>query len=30
MEQVYKLNDKARATRFGAAVVGGAAGETSL
>jgi hypothetical protein len=28
MEQVYKLNDKARATRFGAAVVGGAAGET--
>jgi hypothetical protein len=28
MEQVYKLNDKARATRFGAAVLGGAAGET--
>jgi len=27
MEQVYKLNDKARAARFGAAVVGGAAGE---
>jgi hypothetical protein len=28
MEQVYKLNDRARATRFGAAVLGGAAGET--
>jgi hypothetical protein len=28
MEKVYKLNDKARAARFGAAVVGGAAGET--
>ena len=28
MERVYKLNDKARATRFGAAVLGGAAGET--
>jgi hypothetical protein len=27
MEQVYKLNDKARVARFGAAVVGGAAGE---
>jgi len=27
MEQVYKLNDKSRAARFGAAVVGGAAGE---
>ena len=27
MEKVYKLNDKARAARFGAAVVGGAAGE---
>ncbi len=27
MQQVYKLNDKARAARFGAAVVGGAAGE---
>ena len=27
MQQVYKLNDKARATRFGAAVVGGATGE---
>ena len=27
MDQVYKLNDKARAARFGAAVVGGAAGE---
>ena len=28
MDEVYKLNDKARAVRFGAAVVGGAAGET--
>jgi hypothetical protein len=28
MEKVYKLNDKARVARFGAAVVGGAAGET--
>jgi hypothetical protein len=28
MEEVYKLNDKARAIRFGAAVAGGAAGET--
>ena len=28
MEKVYKLNDRARATRFGAAVLGGAAGET--
>jgi len=27
MEQVYKLNDKARTKRFAAAVVGGAAGE---
>ena len=27
MKQVYKLNDKARVARFGAAVVGGAAGE---
>ena len=27
MEKVYKLNDKARVARFGAAVVGGAAGE---
>src|SRR5210317_731704 len=27
MEQVYKLNDAARVKRFGAAVVGGAAGE---
>src|SRR5210317_1847127 len=27
MEQVYKLNDKARVARFGAAVVGGATGE---
>ena len=27
MEQVYKLNDKARSKRFAAAVVGGAAGE---
>jgi len=27
MEQVYKLNDKARTQRFAAAVVGGAAGE---
>ncbi len=28
MEKVYKLNDKARVQRFGAAVLGGAAGET--
>ena len=28
MEKVYKLNDKARMQRFGAAVLGGAAGET--
>ena len=28
MENVYKLNDKARTIRFGAAVLGGAAGET--
>ena len=28
MEKVYKLNDKARVKRFGAAVLGGAAGET--
>jgi hypothetical protein len=28
MEQVYKLNDAARVKRFGAAVLGGAAGET--
>ena len=28
MERVYKLNDKARIQRFGAAVLGGAAGET--
>jgi len=28
MEKVYKLNDKARYQRFGAAVLGGAAGET--
>ena len=28
METVYKLNDKARYQRFGAAVLGGAAGET--
>ena len=28
MERVYKLNDKARIQRFGAAILGGAAGET--
>ena len=28
MEKVYKLNDKARIQRFGAAILGGAAGET--
>jgi len=28
MEKVYKLNDKARMQRFGAAILGGAAGET--